>query len=131
MTTRSHTTSPADNGTSHYWEVRDNTSAVSLSLLHSRYEGFTTLAAASSSIAGNLAATDSGHWVFDVVGEHVPCGPESGWSCSVHGDACDQDAFADHVAGPIWQRLREAGVTDRTVYAELEALLARQREVAA
>jgi hypothetical protein len=130
MTTRTHTTSPADNGTYHLWQVGDDRGSVSLSLLHSRHAGFTSLAAQSPRLAGLLLETESGHWVFDVVGEHIPNGAESGWSCSVHGDACDQDAFADHVAGPIWQRLREAGVTDRTVYAELEALLARQREVA-
>nr|WP_221374470.1 hypothetical protein [Actinoplanes polyasparticus] len=131
MTTCSHTTSPADNGTYHFWQVGDDHCSVSLSLLHSRAAGSTSLARRSPALSANLLETEGGHWVFDVIGEHIPNGSQSGWSCSVHGDACDQDAFADQVAGPIWQRLREAGITDRTVYAELEVLLAQQREVAA
>jgi hypothetical protein len=129
--TETHTTLPADNGTYHYWEVRGERGAVSLSLLHSRAVGFTSLAAAMPSLAGNLAATESGHWVFNVVGEHRPNGPESGWSCSVHGDTCDEDAIVDSLAGPIWERLRTAGVTDRAVYAELRALADRVFEEAA
>jgi hypothetical protein len=125
MYTESHTTAPADNGTYHYWEVRGEHGAVSLSLLHSRHTGFTSLAAGMPSLAANLAPTDSGHWVFNVIGEHRPNGPESGWSCSVHGDSCDEDAIVHDIAGPIWQRLREAGVTDRAVYTELRVLAER------
>ncbi len=125
MTARIHTTQPADNGTYHYWEVRGPHRAVSLSLLHSRAAGFTSLASMSPLLADNLAATESGHWVFNVIGEHRPNGPESGWSCSVHGDSCDQDAIVTDLAGPVWQRLREHGVTDQAVYAELEKLADR------
>lgn len=131
MTTCSHSTSPADNGMYHLWQVGDDRGAVSLSLLHSRGAGFASLVEMSPALAANLAPTDGGHWVFDVFQEHVPSSPDTMWPCPTHGDTCGVDAFADHVAGPIWLRLREAGITDRTVYAELEALLARQREVAA
>ncbi|GGN39149.1 hypothetical protein FHR83_006782 [Actinoplanes campanulatus] len=131
MLTESHTTRPADNGTYHYWEVRGPYGAVSLSLLHSRAAGFTSLARMSPALAGNLAPTESGHWVFNVIGEHRPNGPESGWSCSVHGDTCDEDAIVTDLAWPIWERLRDGGVTDRAVYAELEALAGRVFEVAA
>lgn len=125
MPAQSHTTSPADNGTYHYWEVRGEQGAVSLSLLHSRAAGFASLAAMSPRLACGLAATESGHWVFDVVGVHHPSGPESGWPCSVHGDTCDQDSIVTDLAAPIWQRLRDGGVTNGSVYAELEALAER------
>ncbi|MEU4558441.1 hypothetical protein AB0F72_08625 [Actinoplanes sp. NPDC023936] len=126
-----HITLPADNGTYHYWEVRGENGAVSLSLLHSRAAGFTSLAERHPALAANLAATESGHWVFDVVQEHIPNGSESGWSCDRHGDTCDVDAFATSVADPIWRRLREGGVTDQSVYAELDALHAAEFEQAA
>lgn len=131
MVERTHTTTSDDNGTFHYWEVRGPNGAVSLSLLHSRLTGFVTLAEQGGFVAQNLAATDSGHWVFDVVQEHRPNPAESGWSCPVHGDSCDVDAFVDRIAGPIWQRLRANGVTDTAVYAELEALYALEFEQAA
>ncbi|WP_045740804.1 hypothetical protein [Actinoplanes rectilineatus] len=119
MTEHIHTTAPADNGTYHYWEVRDETGGASVSLLHSRSEGFFSLAADNGRLAQWLSTTESGHWVFNVVGIHRQ---GSGWGCSVHGDSCDEDALGDTLALPLWARLREAGVTDAGVFAELEQL---------
>jgi hypothetical protein len=122
--TSNHTTTAADNGTCHYWEVRGAHGAVSLALLHSRAPGFALLAGDGGYIARNLAATESGYWVFDVVQGHrdIPFGDSQ---CDRHHDAgCVVDAFASHLAEPIWARLRDEGVTDARVYAELRALYA-------
>lgn len=117
-----HTSEPTQSGTFHYWETRGPHGAVSLSLLHSRDAAFDPGLLAPSA-ARLVESTDGGHWVFDVLQVHVPNGPESGWSCIRHGDPCDVDALGGHIADPLWDRLRAAGVTDQAVRAELEPLL--------
>jgi len=117
-----HTTVPAHSGTYHFFEVRGPHGAVLLSLLHSRHPGFAAAGGLSPQAASRLAPTDGGYWVFDLIQTHVPAGPDSGWSCSRHGDRCDMDAIVGDLADPIWEHLCQVGVTDASVRAQLEPL---------
>lgn len=122
---RTHTTSPSESGTSHLWEVTDQHGSVTLSALHCRSGGLVELLAAPPSAAGRTSVTESGFWVFDVVQLHEPM--SVGWApCPLHG-ACDYWAVVSQIAGPMWSRLAEVGVSDGAVYAELEQLLAQFR----
>jgi hypothetical protein len=129
MFTESHTTAPADNGTYHYWEVRTGQGALSLSLLHSRAAGFSSLAAMNPRLARGVSATESGHWVFDVIQLHEDREVPDRWACQRH-HRCDVNAVGGHLAEPVWERLRVHGVDDRAVFDELQALAVRVFEVA-
>lgn len=119
-----HTTAPAQSGAYHYFEVRGPNGAVSLSLLHSQHPGFAVLGDLSPRAASRLVATDSGHWVFDVIQSHQPVAEDSPYACPRHGLTCEMDAFVSRVADPIWRHLRQVGVADASVRGQLEPLLA-------
>jgi hypothetical protein len=119
---RSHTTERAESGTYHRWEISDQHGSVVLTLLHSRDPRVADLYGQVQPGAAWGSPTESGCWVFAGIGVHVSNRPDSGWSCPEHGDVCDMDAFAGHIADPVWAGLRESGVTDARVYAALQPL---------
>lgn len=123
MYEQTHTTTPGrDGGTFHQWEIRGDRGSVSLTLLSSTDKSLISLAEVAPAVAAKVAVGQAGTWVFDVIQTHRVTGNPT-WGCHQH-EGCDMDAIATSVADPIWQRLRAGGITDGSVFAELQPLFA-------
>jgi hypothetical protein len=130
MTNSLHLSEPTDSGVLHDWCVGDARGSVSLSALHFGADVDLDATLAQMPAAGDLAAhTPDGTWLFDVMQSHRPVdGPQ--WPCSRH-DACEMDAYVSLYASRIWDRIRDNGVTDEAVFAELAVVYAVEFDGAA